>query len=333
MKLLDFRKITKHEITFIHNQKIQLMKKTLLITSVLLAFFCFSCDDEPLDSNIVLENPTIGGGGTGGGTGGGGTTTLTAYSYDVNSTLPIFGTIITNTDFTIGGNFITGGSTEITVLGITSNGVSAITRNTAGNVTEITNSTGGTVQNRTTLTYTGTNITQLVFEDLEDNSENYTYTFVYSGNTITRTNAAANESAIFTFESSNSTLIQFESLSGTTVTQTEILTYTGGNCISSAVTGTNSATNVFEHDGFTNPLKQLFDNDYLMTIFDTDNESEIGTTLTLFHSTNNWVRIETSQGTSDFTITYNSDNNITSRNGNFDLGDGVTIAQSEAFQY
>jgi hypothetical protein len=191
----------------------------------------------------------------------------------------------------------------------------------------------GSVTNRTTFTYTGDNITQIAFEDFEDPSENYTYTFTYTGNTVLRTNVAAAETMLYTFNS-NSQLISMESFSGTTSTQLEVLTYdTNGNCVNSTLSGDTNVSNSFLYDNFTNPLKPVFNDQFLLAIFDNDNNSEIGTYLATFFSTNNWITLDSSDGVVDLNPMYNANNDITSRNGNIDLGDGVVIQQTEAFQY
>ncbi|MGH1383720.1 hypothetical protein [Kordia sp.] len=319
------------------------MKKILLIPSVILAFFCFSCDTEPLDSNIVIETASNNGGNTGGGNTGGGNgggnngggnngTALSTYSYDTNSNVPIFGAIITNTDFVVNNSIVVSANIQATALGVTSNSVSTLTRDGNGKIVQVEGMNSGSVTSRTTITYTGDNITQIAYEDLGDSTENYTYTFAYSGTTVTRTNAAANQSAVFTFNS-NSQLISKESFDGTTSTQLEVLTYVNGNCTNSTVTGANTGNNTFVYDSFTNPLKTVFNDQFLLTMFDSENDDEVGSAIAIFHATNNWIRIETNDGNVDLTVTYNANNDITSRNGNFDLGDGVSITQSEVFQY
>ncbi|MCH2196170.1 hypothetical protein [Kordia sp.] len=319
------------------------MKKTFLITSAFLAFFCLSCNDEILDPSIVIEQPANNGGNNGGGNNGGGNnggnngggnngTALSTYSLDTTSNVPIFGEIIVNTDFIVNSGIVVSANIQATVLGATNNSVSTITRDGNGRVIQTESMDGGNVTNRTTVTYTGDNITQIVYDDLGDNTENYTYTFAYSGTIVTRTDAANNQSAVFTFDS-NSQLISKESFTGTTSTQIEVLTYSNGNCTSSTVSGANTGNNVFVYDSFTNPLKSVFNDQFLLTMFDSENDSEVGSVLATFYASNNWRRIETNDGNVDFNVTYNANNDITSRDGNFNLGDGVVITQSEAFQY
>ncbi|MFK7750476.1 MAG: hypothetical protein AB8B65_18945 [Kordia sp.] len=319
------------------------MKKTLLITSAIFAFFCFSCDDELLDPNVVIEESSSNGGNTGGGNNGGNNnggnnnggnngSALSAYSLDTNSNVPIFGEIITNTDFVVNNGLVVSANIQATALGFTTNAISTLTRDGNGKVVQVEGMESGSVTSRTTITYTGDNITQIAYEDLGDSTENYTYTFAYSGTTVTRTNAAANQSAVFTFNS-NSQLISKESFDGTTSTQLEVLTYVNGNCTNSTVTGANTGNNTFVYDSFTNPLNSVFNDQFLFSMFDSENDSEVGSVLATFHGTNNWIRIETNDGNVDLTVTYNANDDITSRDGNFDLGDGVVITQSEAFQY
>ncbi|KAB8154317.1 hypothetical protein EZY14_007725 [Kordia sp. TARA_039_SRF] len=321
------------------------MKKILSITTIVLAFCCFSCDNELLDPSIVIEEPASNsgnnggnnGGGNGNGNGGGNNggnngTVLSTYSLDTTSNVPFFGEIIVNSDFIINNGIVVSANIETTALGFTDAGTSTITRDSNGRIIQVEAMSGGNVTNRTTVTYTGNNITQIAFEDFDDSSENYTYTFAYDGNTVTRTNAAAGESAVFTFDSS-SRLISFESFSGTTSTQLEVLTYASGNCISSDISGGTNVTNTFLFDSFTNPLKTVFNDQILFTIFDQDNDAEIGSYLATFYSTNNWTSLQSTDGTVDFNVTYNANNDITSRDSMVDLGDGVDVSQSEAFQY
>lgn len=316
------------------------MKKTFLITSIILAFCCFSCNDELLDSNIVVQDPTNnsggnngGGNGNGGGNNGGNsTTTLSAYSLDSTSNVPIFGEITINSDFIISNNVVLSANVETVAFGTSVNGVSTITRDNNGKIVQVETTSGTTVSNRTTITYSGDNISQIMYEDLEDATENYTYTFAYSGTTVTRTNAPADESAVFTFNS-NSQLISKESFSGTNSTQLETLTYSGGNCISSTVSGSNPGNNTFSYDAFTNPLQTVFNDQYLLSIFESENNEQVATLIATLHGTNNWTGIQTNQGNVDFTITYDANNKITARDSSFDLGDGVVISQSEVFTY
>ena len=111
------------------------------------------------------------------------------------------------------------------------------------------------------------------------------------------------------------------------------MTYTNGDCSVSTITGEGAATNTYVYDSFTNPSKTVFSDQYLLTLFDSDNNDEVGSVIAIFHSTNNWIRLEADQGNVDFNVTYDAENKITSRNGNFDLGDGISVSQSETFQY
>jgi len=188
------------------------------------------------------------------------------------------------------------------------------------------------VSDRTTITYTGDNITQIAYEDISEGTDSYTYTFAYTGNTVTRTDAANGQSAVFTFDT-NSRLIAKESFTGTTSTQLETLTYANGNCTNSTLTGDTNVSNTFVYDTFTNPLKAVFNDQILLTILDSDQDDEIGSYLATFYSTNNWTALDSSDGMIDFNVMYNTNNDIISRNAVIDLGDGVDVTQSEAFQY
>jgi hypothetical protein len=298
-----------------------------------------------LDPSITIETPTntgggtTGGGNTGGGTTGGGTTgggntgtTLSVYTLDTTSNVPFFGEIIVNSDFIINNGVVVSANVETTTLGFTDTAVSTLTRDGNGRIIQSEAMNGGSVTNRTTVTYTGDNITQIAFEDFDDSSENYTYTFTYTGNTVLRTSAGSAETALYTFNS-NSQLISVESFSGTTSTQLEVLTYANGNCVNSTITGDTNVSNTFVYDSFTNPLKPVFNDQFLLAVFDNENNSEIGTYMATYFSTNNWITLDSSDGMVDLNPIYNANNDITSRNGNIDLGDGVVITQSEIFQY
>ena len=62
-------------------------------------------------------------------------------------------------------------------------------------------------------------------------------------------------------------------------------------------------------------------------------DDEVGSLMAQFASPNNWIAITTPEGTVNFTLQYDPTDRITSRNGNYDLGDGVLIQQAETFQF
>lgn len=317
------------------------MKKTLLITSVLLAFFCFSCDDEPLDADIAIDNPTPG------------TPTdptdptdpidptdpttsaLTTYTYDLTSTVPFFGEIITDTDFNIQNGVVVSQNTELTIFGITENSLSTYTRNANGNITLVQDNAGGAGQNTTTITYDGTNISQIQYDFSEDNEDDYIYNFTYSGNTISKTIEGSTDTTIYTFDTTNSRILSLEHFDNGTSTQTETLSYSSsGNCTQSIVTsGGTSRTATFNYDTFTNPLQTVFQDGYMLSVLNGEYEEEISGTIANFHGANNWIGGESTAGAFDFTVMYDTNNKILSKSGNYSSGDGITIVQSEVFQY
>lgn len=317
------------------------MKKTLLIISVLLTFMCFSCDDEPIDSNIALENPTITPppdptdptdptdpmNPT--------TSALSAYTYDVNTNAPIFGEIITNTDFIIQNGIVTNATIELTIFGITENSLSTYTRNSNGDIILIQDNSSGSGQNTTTITYDGSNISQIEYDFSQDDVDDYIYNFTYSGNTINKTTQGATETATFTFDASNSRLISIEYFDNGVSTQTETLSYsTSGNCTQSTVTaGGTTRTVTYNYDTFTNPLQTVFQDVYILSILNGDHEDEISGVIANFHGANNWIGGESPEGMFDFNPIYDAANKITSKSGNYNLGDGVVITQSEVYQY
>lgn len=321
------------------------MKKTFLITSVLLAFLCFSCDDEPLDADITIEvpvtnptdptdptdpvdptdptDPTDPG------------STLSTYTFDVNTNAPIFGEIITNTDFNIQNGVVTSQNIELTIFGFTENSLSTYTRDANENIISIQDTSGGTGQNTTTITYTGTNITQIEYDFSADNTDDYIYNFTYSGNTISKTTVGTTDTATFTFDATTSRLISIEYFDNGVSTVTETLSYdTSGNCTQAVVSsgGTNT-TITYNFDNNTNPLKTVFQDVYLLSILNGDHEDEISATIANFHGVNNWIGGESTEGTFNFNPIYDAENKILSKGGVYNLGEGVTVTQSEVYQY
>lgn len=274
------------------------MKKLLLI---LLSITLFTaCDVEPLDGDVLNngnenntnEEPLA----------------LNGYSFDVNSTVPFFGTIIINSDFYFNSNNKVSTSTvAFTFFGQSSTENIVFTRDNSNRITGYTSMTSGVLTNETTITYTG--------------------------NMITRTEIGSTISTVFTLNGSNQ-LIRKESFDGTISIKTEVLDYDGlGNCITSVITGEDATSSTFTFDTYASPLKLAFGDQYKLAFLNDDYSDQVGSSMAQFASPNNWLGITTPEGTVNFTVQYDADNRITNRSGSYDLGDGVLIQQSETFSF
>lgn len=288
-----------------------------------------ACDNEALDRDLLNnsnnnnnnnnnDNPLA----------------LNAYSFDVNSTVPIFGTIIVNSDFSFNSNnHVSTSVVASTFFGQTTTENVTFTRNASNQITGYISMSSGVTTNETTVTYTGGNITQIVYNFLEDDLDDYTYNFTYSGNTITRTEVGSSISTVFTLNG-NGQLVRKESFDGTTSIKTEVLDYDGlGNCIASIITGEDATSSTFAFDSNDSPLKDAFSDQYMLSFLNDDYSDEVGSSMAQFDSPNNWISITTPEGTVNFTVAYDSDDRIISRTGSYDLGDGVLLEQAEVFQF
>ena len=307
--------------------------KKILILLISISLFT-SCDVEPL-GNGVLNNANN----NGNGNGNGNNTSdeplaLNSYSLDVNSDVPIFGTIIVDSDFSFNSNNnVSGAVVTSTFFGQSSVENVTFTRDNLNRITGYTSMSSGILTNETVITYTGDNITKIEYNYVGDDEDDYTYNFTYSGNTITRTEEGSTISTIFTLDGNNQ-LARKESFDGTTSIKTEVLDYDGlGNCIESIITGEDATSTTFIYDSNDNPLKPAFGDQYELSFLNDDYSDEVGSTMAQFSSPNNWTGITTPDGTINFNVQYDSDNRIISRNGNYDLGDGVVVQQAETFNF
>lgn len=306
------------------------MKKTFII---LLAFITFTaCDTEPLDRDVLDaandqndndnggNNPDI--------------LALSAYSYDVNTAVPFLGAIIINSDFSFNNNNKASSALVVsTFLGQSSTENLIYGRDTTNRINSVISNASGAVTNETTIVYDGGNISQIIYDFVEDDEDDYTYNFEYSGNTITRTEVGSTISTVFTLNGANQ-LIKKESFDGLTSIKTEVIDYDGlGNCISSIITGEDATSLSFEFDQNDNPLYDAFRDQYLLSFLNDDYSDAVGGTFAQFSSPNNWISITAPEATVDFVIDYDDDSRITSRNANYDLGDGVSIQQAETFSF
>jgi len=118
-------------------------------------------------------------------------------------------------------------------------------------------------------------------------------------------------------------------------TLTETLSYdAAGNCSQAVVTSGGASTTItYTYDTNTNPLQTVFQDSYLLSILNGDHEDEISAIIANFHSANNWIGGESTEGTFNFDPIYDAENKILSKGGVYNLGEGVTVTQSEVYQY
>ncbi len=302
--------------------------KKLLILLVSISLFT-ACDNEALDPGLLNDSGNNGGGNT-----SEEPLALDSYSFDVNSAVPIFGTIIVNSDFFFNSdNHVNNSTVASTFFGQTATENVTFSRNASNQITGYVSMSSGAITNQTTVTYSGNQVSQIVYNYVEDDEDDYTYNFVYTGNTVTRTEVGSTISTVFTFNT-NGKVTKKESFDGTTSILKEVVTYdANGNCSTSSITGEENTSSTFAYDANESPLKDAFSDQYMLSLLNDDYSDEIGSSLAQFDSHNNWIGITTPEGTVNFTVQYDSQNRITSRNGNYDLGDGVVIQQAENFQF
>lgn len=305
------------------------MKQLILI---LLSITIFTaCDNEPLEADVINNNQNNNGNGN---NNNNNPLALNLYSLDVNSTIPLFGNLIVDSDFNFNANNVVNTATiSSTFFGNTTVENLSYTRNNSGQIISNTSVSSSITTNETLIIYNGDDISEISYNFLLDDEEDYTYTFAYNDNTITRTELGSNISTIFTLNNNN-LLIRKESFDGTNSILLEILAYdANGNCISSVISGEDNASANFAYDTNTNPLKAAFSDQYYLSFLNDDYSDDVGTSLAQFASTNNWIGISTPEGTVNFTLNYDDDNRIMSRSSSYDLGDGVLIEQVENFQF
>lgn len=308
------------------------MKQLILI--LLSVTFFTACDNEPLDADVINNNQNNNGNGNNNGNNNN-PLALNQYRLDINSTVPLFGNFLVDTDFNFNANNrVNSATVTSTFFGSTSTENVTFSRNNSAQITGFTSVSSGVTTNETTVTYNNDgNISEIEYNYIPDNEDDYTYNFVYNTNTITRTEMGSNISTVFTLNNNN-LLVRKESFDGDNPILLEILAYDGnGNCISSVISGEDNITSNFTFDTNTNPLKAAFSDQYYLSFLNDDYSDEVGTSLAQFASTNNWIGISTPEGTVNFTLNYDNNNRITTRTGSYDLGDGVLIELNETFQF
>jgi hypothetical protein len=315
------------------------MKKLFILVLSITLFS--ACENEPFDGeipDIASENS-----GNENGTENGTNTdnnTLSSYSYykTIAQSGP-FGDSEINTDMTFNSNgqFLNQ-SAEVTFANTTINSIGTITRDTSGKITQTQSSIDGAVTSTTTLNYSGNDIISLDFEDEEYPEDNYTYNFAYDGNTVTRIETGSTDSTIFTFNA-DGLLSNRKTLDNGTTTMEEAFIYSDGNLVSSEITGENARILSYTYDSNTNPTKATFNEFYRIMNYDDNYDEQIEHWQATFFSTNNMISVTTSQGTSNLTIEYDSENRITSRSGSINSAlipnptQSGDITINEVFEY
>ena len=311
------------------------MKKTFLLFLSLSLFT--ACDNEPLEGEFFgLADPD------GEQTGGGGSEsddlTLSLYELDTDVTFSLLGTTIqtvTRSDLNVSNNILTSSSIEVTVPPAPAETeTQTYTRNGQGQiVSDVSVNAAGTTTNEYTITYENGQISQITYDYYEDDEDDYTYNFTYSGNVATRTEVGSNISTVFTQDNSNR-LIKKESFDGTTSIQVETITYdSNGNCATSVRTGETDSNSTYSYDDYNSPLKVVYDEQYLLSFFSDDYSDEIGSVLAHFHSSKNWNAVNIDGTAYNFTLQYNSANRISSRNISYDFGSDLSFEFDEVFNY
>ena len=305
--------------------------KKIIILLVTLSFLT-SCQNEPLegftfdDTTTGEPDPTDGSDSN--------DLQLSNYTWDVDTEVPFLGPITINTDFTFNtNNKVSDLDVETVAFGfpIVANGT--LTRDASGNIITVKNFEGSTQINQTNISYsTDNNVTQIAYDDFEDDTEDYTYNFTTSGNVTTKTQAGNPVETQYKTDASGRLIEKISFEDGISIQQ-EFLTYDdNGNCISVLSSGENNNSTTYGYDNFINPLKNGFSDQYWLAILDDDYTEEAGPTIVQFHSTNNWNSVTADGNTVTFMMTYNTANRITSRTGVFSL-DGISLVQEETFNY
>ncbi|WP_179374432.1 hypothetical protein [Winogradskyella wichelsiae] len=304
------------------------MKKIALI--VFAFILVLSCDNEPLDPDLTSDGEDAGTENS--------DLTLSSYQLDTQISLEFFGAPIettTNSSFNITNNAINSGTNAVSInespsetenLVITRNSSNQITSNTSVN-------TQGTTTNETLITYTNGIISQISYNYYGEDAENYIYNFTYNGNTITRTNGDTSISTVFTVDSSDR-IVKKESFDGGFSIQTETIAYTTtGNISSSTTTGEIENNTIYQFDDNTNPLKVVFEDNYLLQFLEDDYSDEIGPQIAQFLSTNNWNGVSFNGTSFNFELDYNTSGRITSRDIAYNFGEELSFEFNERFNY
>ncbi|WP_422107502.1 hypothetical protein [Winogradskyella sp.] len=311
--------------------------KKLLFTLLILTLIT-ACDDEPLDAGLTEQ----GGGDNGGGDDGGsesGDLTLSLYELDTDTSINFLGIpirTITNSDINISDDKIVSSTIIFEIEGAPSETENQVyTRNNDGQIiSDISvNASSGITTNEYIITYTNGVISQITYDYFEDDFDDYVYNFTYSDNTITRTEEGSNISTVFTIDGFDR-IIKKESFDGGFSIQTETITYNGvGNINSSLGTGELDSDYSYDFDDNSNPLRAVYNDNYLLSFLADDYSDEIGPIIAQFHSTNNWNGATFNGETFTFDLQYNSAGRIQRRDIAYDFGADLMFEINERFSY
>lgn len=190
---------------------------------------------------------------------------LVLYSLNINETVPIFSIPTVNSNFSFN-SYNRVGNTLITSTSFGQNLTEKVvyTLENSNRIIGLTSLESGVVKNETTITYTGNNISKIVYAIAEYGLDNYNYSFTDFGNTVTHTEIGSTLSTEFVLDS-NDRPIRKESFNNTTAIKTEVLDYDVlGNCIVSIVTGENASYSTFVFDTNNSPLIEAVSDQFLL---------------------------------------------------------------------
>ncbi|NNE30894.1 MAG: hypothetical protein HKN40_00850, partial [Winogradskyella sp.] len=263
---------------------------------------------------------------------------LSLYELDTDITFNFFGLpvqTVANADINIIEDKIINSTIDLSIEGSapeTEN--QTFTRNASGQITNNSSTNAsGSVTNEYIISYENDRISQITYEYYEDASENYTYNFTYDNNTITRTEVGSNISTVFTLDGFDR-VIKKESFDGAFTIQSESLTYSGlGNLSTSVTSGEISSNVTYQYDDETNPLKIVFEDNYLLQFLADDYSDEIGSRIAQYLSVNNWNGAVFDGESFTFTLAYNTVGRITNRDINYNFDDELTVIINERFTY
>lgn len=295
-----------------------------------------ACENEPLDPALTgdIDNNNNGGNDDDGGNTSDEFLALSSYTFDTNTTIPFFGDIVVNIDYSFNSdNLIDDILTNSPVFGQEIMTNTEITRDNNNNIIQTNTFYLGQLSDVTTVTYNSSNqITQITYNDIESDEEDYEYNFTYNSNEVTKTEVDSDIITIYTYNSSNRITRKESFASGNSI-QLEILDYdSNGNVISSVMSGELNISSTYSYDDFQNPLVEPFQaRDYLSSLGD-EFDDQAGNSIAQFGSTNNWISVNSDNVEYNFNVTYDDSNRILTRIGNY--GDSeVTISQEEMFTY
>lgn len=320
------------------------MKKLILV--LLSLTLCMGCENEPLDPDFTEQGSGDDGMGDDENDDGNdddesesSDLTLSVYELDSEVNLVFFGIpieTINNSEITIVNNKIVSSTNALSANGSPFEIENqTITRNGSGQiVSDVSINSDGVTTNETLITYANGLVSQISYDFyIDEDDEDYIYNFTYDGNSITRTEVGSNISTVFTLDEFNRVFMK-ESFDGTFSIQKESVTYTGaGNINSSIATGEteNNATYVFDDN--TNPLKLVFEDNYLLAFLNDAYPDEIGGRIAQFFSTNNWKGATFNGQTFNFDLEYNAVGRIISRDIAYDFGPELSFEFNERFNY